>query len=116
VRSLTGGQGVRPDVRVRGDVEDLPRALVPDVVAVVRELVTNVVKHARATRVTVTVTVDGEIRVMVTDDGIGLPSVTVRSGLTNLADRAERHGGRMTSSSGPRGTEIRWVVPLPPPA
>jgi signal transduction histidine kinase len=116
VRSITGGQGVRPDVRVRGDVEDLPRALVPDVVAVVRELVTNVVKHARATRVTVTVTVDGEIRVVVTDDGIGLPSVTVRSGLTNLADRAERHGGRMTSSSGPRGTEIRWVVPLPPPA
>jgi signal transduction histidine kinase len=105
---------VRPDVRVRGDVEDLPKALVPDVVAVIRELVTNVVKHARATRVTVTVTVDGEIRVVVTDDGIGLPSITVRSGLTNLADRAERHGGRMTSSSGPRGTEIRWVVPLPP--
>ncbi|MGY1642212.1 GAF domain-containing protein [Geodermatophilus sp. SYSU D00703] len=116
VRSITGGQGVRPDVRVRGDVEDLPKALVPDVVAVVRELVTNVVKHARATRVTVTVTVDGEIRVEVTDDGIGLPSITVRSGLTNLADRAERHGGRMTSSSGPRGTEIRWVVPLPPPS
>ncbi|MGY1624968.1 GAF domain-containing protein [Geodermatophilus sp. SYSU D00965] len=115
VRSITGGQGVRPDVRVRGDVEDLPRVLVPDVVAVIRELVTNVVKHARATRVTVTVTVDGEIRVVVTDDGIGLPSVTVRSGLTNLADRAERHGGRMTSSSGPRGTEIRWVVPLPKP-
>jgi signal transduction histidine kinase len=114
VRSITGGQGVRPDVRVRGDVEDLPKALVPDVVAVIRELVTNVVKHARATRVTVTVTVDGEIRVVVTDDGIGLPSITVRSGLTNLADRAERHGGRMTSSSGPRGTEIRWVVPLPP--
>jgi signal transduction histidine kinase len=112
VRSITGGQGVRPDVRVRGDVEDLPRTLVPDIVAVIRELVTNVVKHARATRVTVTVTVDGEIRVVVTDDGIGLPSVTVRSGLTNLADRAERHGGRMTSSSGPRGTEIRWVVPL----
>jgi signal transduction histidine kinase len=112
VRSITGGQGVRPDVRVRGDVEELPRALVPDVVAVIRELVTNVVKHARATRVTVTVTVDGEIRVVVTDDGIGLPSVTVRSGLTNLADRAERHGGRMTSSSGSRGTEIRWVVPL----
>ncbi|NEK59807.1 GAF domain-containing protein [Geodermatophilus sabuli] len=115
VRSITGGHGLRPDVRVRGDVDELPPALVPDVVAVVRELVTNVVRHARATRVTVTVTVDGEVRVVVTDNGTGLPAVTVRSGLTNLADRAERHGGRLTTSAGPAGTQIRWTVPLPDP-
>jgi signal transduction histidine kinase len=112
VRSITGGQGLRPDVRLRGD-EDLPPALLPDVVAVVRELVTNVVRHAQATRVTVTVTVDTEVRVVVTDNGIGLPAVSVRSGLTNLADRAERHGGRLTTSTGPKGTQIRWSVPMP---
>ncbi|SNS86799.1 two-component system, NarL family, sensor histidine kinase DevS [Geodermatophilus pulveris] len=112
VRSITGGQGLRPDVRLRGD-DDLPPRLLPDVVAVVRELVTNVVRHAQATRVTVTVTVDRDVRVVVTDDGIGLPAVAVRSGLTNLADRAERHGGRMSTSTGPRGTQIRWSVPLP---
>ena len=112
VRSITGGQGLRPDVRLRGD-EDLPPALVPDVVAVVRELVTNVVRHAQATRVTVTVTVDTEVCVVVTDNGIGLPAVSVRSGLTNLADRAERHGGRLTTSTGPKGTQIRWSVPMP---
>ncbi len=112
VRSITGGQGLRPDVRLRGD-EDLPPALLPDVVAVVRELVTNVVRHAQATRVTVTVTVDTEVRVVVTDNGIGLPAVAVRSGLTNLADRAERHGGRLTTSTGPKGTQIRWSVPMP---
>jgi two-component system, NarL family, sensor histidine kinase DevS len=112
VRSITGGQGLRPDVRMRGDLEALPPALVPDLVAVVRELVTNVVKHAQATRVTVTVTVDEGVRVVVTDNGQGLPDVTVRSGLTNLADRAERHGGRLTTSAGPAGTQIRWTVPI----
>jgi signal transduction histidine kinase len=112
VRSITGGQGLRPDVRLRGD-EDLPPALLPDVVAVVRELVTNVVRHAAATRVTVAVTVDAEVCVVVTDNGVGLPSVAVRSGLTNLADRAERHGGRLITSTGPEGTQIRWCVPIP---
>ncbi|MFW3172247.1 GAF domain-containing protein [Geodermatophilus sp. CPCC 206100] len=115
VRSITGGHGIRPDVRLRGDIEELPRTLVPDVIAVVRELVTNVVRHARATRLTATVTVDSELRVVVTDNGIGLPAVTVRSGLTNLADRAERYGGRLTTSAGPSGTQVRWSVPLPRP-
>ncbi|WNV75390.1 GAF domain-containing protein [Geodermatophilus sp. DSM 44513] len=113
VRSITGGQGLRPDVRLRGE-DDLPPRLLPDVVAVVRELVTNVVRHAQAGRLTVTVTVGTQVQVVVTDDGIGLPTVAVRSGLTNLADRAERHGGRMTTSTGPRGTQIRWSVPLSP--
>jgi signal transduction histidine kinase len=114
VRSVTGGHPLRPDVRIRGSVE-LPPALVNDVVAVVRELVTNVVRHAGASRVTVIVTVDSDVRVAVTDDGRGLPAVTVRSGLANLADRAERHGGRLTARTGPQGTEIRWVVPRPEP-
>jgi signal transduction histidine kinase len=80
--------------------------------AVVRELVTNVVRHARARRVTVTVDVTDAARVVVTDDGCGLPPVTVRSGLANLADRAERRGGKLTTTSSASGTEIRWTVPL----
>ncbi|MCZ2859087.1 sensor histidine kinase [Blastococcus sp. VKM Ac-2987] len=113
VRSVTDGHGLRPDLRVRSEVEDLPAAMVGDLVAVVRELVTNVVRHARASRVTVEVTLTDAVCVVVTDDGCGLPAVTVRSGLANLADRAERRGGRMTVAAGPSGTEIRWSVPLP---
>jgi signal transduction histidine kinase len=113
VRGITEGRPLRRDLRLRGELDALPRDLVPDLVAVVRELVTNVVRHAQATRVTVTVTVDTEVRVVVTDNGIGLPGVSVRSGLTNLADRAERHGGRLTTSTGPKGTQIRWSVPMP---
>jgi signal transduction histidine kinase len=115
VRSVTEAHDLRPVLRVRNEVDDLPPDLVHDVVAVVRELVTNVVRHARATRLTVEVTVTDVVRVAVTDDGRGLPSITVRSGLTNLGDRAERWGGRMTTSSGESGTEVSWVVPLPTP-
>jgi signal transduction histidine kinase len=113
VRSVTDGHGLRPDLRVQGEVEDLATELVQDLVAVVRELVTNVVRHAGATRLTVTVTVGPALLVRVTDDGGGLPPVTVRSGLTNLADRAERRGGRLAVESGPSGTDVQWTVPLP---
>jgi signal transduction histidine kinase len=113
VRSATEGHDLRPALRVRGEIEELPADLAADLVAVVRELVTNVVRHAGATRVTVTVAVTDALRVVVTDDGRGLPSVTVRSGLINLADRAERRGGRLSVAAGRSGTEIEWTVPLP---
>jgi signal transduction histidine kinase len=54
--------------------------------------------------------------VVVTDDGRGLPPIAVRSGLANLADRAERRGGQLTISTGGSGTEVTWCVPLPPPS
>ncbi|MGY1771416.1 GAF domain-containing sensor histidine kinase [Blastococcus sp. SYSU D00813] len=113
VRSVTEGSGLRVALRVRDGSEDLPGELVHDVVAVVRELVTNVVRHAGARRVTVEVLADGEVTVVVTDDGRGLPPVQARSGLANLADRAERRGGRMVVTGGPPGTAVRWSVPLP---
>ena len=101
------------DVRLRSEHDELPPDLVLDLVAVVRELVTNVVRHARARRVTVAVEVRDAATVVVTDDGRGLPPVTVRSGLANLADRAERRGGALSCTSSPSGTEVRWAVPLP---
>ena len=113
VRQVTEGHDLQRDVRFRGPVDDLPRELVPDLIAVVRELVTNVVRHAAASRVTVTVGAAEEVTVAVADDGGGLPEVTARSGLANLADRAERRGGRLTTFAGPSGTQVRWAVPAP---
>jgi signal transduction histidine kinase len=115
VRSVTEGHDLRVTLRVRDGSADLPPGLVHDVVAVVRELLTNVVRHAAASRVTVEVLVDGEVAVVVTDDGRGMPSVTARSGLDNLVDRAERRGGRMVVTAGPPGTSVRWAVPKVPP-
>jgi signal transduction histidine kinase len=113
IRSATEGHEIQPDLRIRAEREDLPPDLLLDLVAVVRELVTNVVRHARARRVTVAVDVTDSAYVVVTDDGAGLPPVTVRSGLANLADRAERRGGQLTTTSSESGTEIRWSAPLP---
>jgi signal transduction histidine kinase len=113
VRQTTEGHALLRDVRFRGPVDDLPRELLPDLLAVVRELVTNVVRHAAASRVTVTVGYADEVTVAVTDDGTGLPDVTVRSGLANLGDRAERRGGRLTTSGGRSGTQVCWAIPAP---
>jgi signal transduction histidine kinase len=113
VRRVTEGHPLQRDLRLRGPIDDLPRELVPDLLAVVRELLTNVVRHAGASRVTLSVEADGEVRVVVTDNGRGLPEVTARSGLANLADRAERRSGRLTTSSGAAGTEVRWAIPWP---
>ena len=114
VRSVTEAHDLRVDLRIRTEVEDLRPDLAQDVVAAVRELATNVVRHARASRLTVAVTVGDEVSVVVTDDGRGLPPITARSGLANLADRAERRGGRLHTSSGSSGTEVSWCVPRPP--
>jgi signal transduction histidine kinase len=78
----------------------------------VHELVSNIVRHAAATHVTVTVSAGDELKVVVADDGTGLRPGTVRSGLTNLAARAERRSGRLTTASGPRGTRVTWTVPV----
>ncbi|MEX5720454.1 GAF domain-containing sensor histidine kinase [Geodermatophilus maliterrae] len=117
VRLGTEGSGVRPDLRLRGDLDGLPPTLTADLLAVVRELVSNVVRHAGATRVAVTVDVGEDpgagVCLVVADDGRGLPAVTVRSGLANLAERAAWHGGRMSTVGGPAGTEVTWTVPRP---
>jgi signal transduction histidine kinase len=113
VRRVTEGHPLHRDLRLRGALDELPSDLVPDLLAVVRELLTNVVRHAGASRVAVSVEVDGEVTVVVTDNGHGLPAVVARSGLANLADRAERHGGGLSTSSQRAGTEVRWTVPRP---
>jgi signal transduction histidine kinase len=116
VRQVTEGQPLRRDVQVRGPADELPADLQPDLLAVVRELVTNVVRHAMAGRVSVAVTVeDEEVRVVVTDDGRGLHPGSVRSGLANLAERAERRDGRLSVPARTVGTQVVWAVRRPSP-
>jgi nitrate/nitrite-specific signal transduction histidine kinase len=53
--------------------------------------------------------------VLVKDNGSGIPAGTRRSGLANMADRAEKLGGelRLSPAEG-GGTELEWTVPVPP--
>lgn len=108
--------GFEPEVGFEGPVDTVAGdGLVDDVVAVVREALSNVVRHARATRVVLHVgTTSGVLTVLVRDDGVGLGDVDRRSGLDNLAQRAAGYGGSCEVGAGPSGgTELRWSVPLP---
>ncbi|WP_082589631.1 GAF domain-containing protein [Agromyces sp. Soil535] len=87
-------------------------SLADDVTAVVRELLTNAVKHASADTIRLTVDAGQDlIRVVVDDDGGGIHGDGRRSGLANLQERAEQRGGGMRVDSAPGRTSIEWSVP-----
>ncbi len=83
-------------------------------VAVLREALSNVARHACARSVEVTLTVDSEVTLSVLDDGVGFDERSVRkSGLLNLKARAEELRGSMTLSMLRNGgTALEWRIPL----
>jgi signal transduction histidine kinase len=83
-----------------------------------REALSNTARHARATHVSVSVEVDadGDLVLRVADNGIGIPPGVRRSGLRNLAQRADKLGGelRLVTAGAPgTGTDLTWRVPRP---
>lgn len=105
---------IQTHVRTSGPLSVVEPPLAEHVVAVTREAVSNVVKHARATTVTVSIAVADELVVEVIDDGIGLPPDVTPSGLRNLALRAEKVGGEFTLTTPPDGggLALRWSAQL----
>jgi signal transduction histidine kinase len=81
--------------------------------ATMREALSNVARHADAGRVTVDVEAGPEIVLRITDDGRGLPAERRDGlGLRNMASRAEALGGRFDARQGDRGgTVMEWTVP-----
>jgi signal transduction histidine kinase len=109
------GSGLRLDLSSAGPVDTtVPPEVAEHAAAVLREAVTNVVRHAGASTVTVAVAVDDRFHLDVTDDGVGLAPGGRRSGLANLAGRAAELGGRLRTGPGPGGTGtcLTWEVPL----
>jgi signal transduction histidine kinase len=114
VSELTPVLGLEPAVSVTGATNAaLSTDLVDDVLAVLREALTNVAKHARATAVGVDVALTPEqLTVTIADDGIGIGKPTRRSGTSNLESRAMKRGGTCTIEGGPTGgTTVVWSVP-----
>jgi signal transduction histidine kinase len=88
-------------------------ALADHAEAVVREAVSNAVRHAGASAVTVTVRVENDFSIEVIDNGCGMPADVTPSGLSNLRARAEEVGGELILSAAPGGgTVLRWTAPL----
>lgn len=105
--------GFTPVVALSGDYWTMPDALVTDVLAVAREALTNVARHAHAQWARLSLEIDEDVVVTVRDDGVGIPDEVERSsGVAHLKARAERWGGTCEirrRSSG--GTLVRWQVP-----
>lgn len=114
VRQTLEGESLDSRLEFSGPVDTLvDTSLGDEVAAVVREALSNAVRHARARAVAVSVAVRGaQVVITITDDGIGMPAGGRRSGLENLRARAVELGGTFAiGPASPRGTQLRWVVP-----
>jgi signal transduction histidine kinase len=115
LHALTRRSPIPVDLDVRVD-ERLPQHVETSAYYLVAEMLTNAVKHARASTVTITVetdTADAVLRVAVCDDGVGGADFARGTGLLGVKDRVEALGGRIHLDS-PRGagTSLRAELPL----
>ncbi|MFE9028386.1 GAF domain-containing protein [Streptomyces iakyrus] len=110
--------GFAPSLRMEGLLDtQVPKEISDQVIAVLSEALTNIARHAHAQRAEVVLETDGrEIRLSVTDDGVGIPPGGRRSGLRNMAERAEQLNGTLevTSPAG-GGVSLVWCVPVKQP-
>ncbi|MFL6141462.1 MAG: GAF domain-containing protein [Labedaea sp.] len=115
VAELAADNAVSPSVRIDGAVDTLvqDQQVVEHAVAVLREAVSNALRHAEANEIVVTVEAGDNLIIDVADDGIGIPAGTARSGLLNIERRAAKCGGTATVGPGPHGgTRVTWRAPL----
>jgi len=114
IAELTDDAPLHPTVSMSGTLDTVPAPLAEHVEAVVREAVSNVVRHARASTLSVSVSVkDDLLRILVADDGTGLPEGVSQSGLSNLRERAESSGGSFSIVTRPEGgVLLEWTAPL----
>jgi signal transduction histidine kinase len=113
VASQADSLGMSPRLRFVGPVDSVvPEDLVDDLIAVLRESLTNVARHADAHQIDVVVTATTrDLAVDIVDDGKGMGDAERRSGLANLRERAEQRNGSLTITCD-GGTRLHWVVPL----
>ncbi|MBO0839619.1 MAG: GAF domain-containing sensor histidine kinase [Sciscionella sp.] len=114
ITDLTGETALRATVRMSGPLDVVPAELAEHAKAVLREAVSNVVRHAHASAMQATISVDDNLTIDVVDNGIGLPDAPARSGLHNLRQRArQQHGTLTVHRLGTGGTQLTWTAPLP---
>ncbi|MBP2328761.1 signal transduction histidine kinase [Kibdelosporangium banguiense] len=119
IQEGAGALGFEPTVNMDGPLDSLvPDDLRPDVLATLRETLSNAARHAQASTVLITINVDREgrgLKLAIKDDGKGMPGEPQRhSGLANITERANRwHGTCDIDTAVGSGTTITWTVPLP---
>lgn len=100
-------------VQYTGPLSVVDTVLANHAEAVLREAVSNAVRHANATSLAINVSVEDDVRVEVVDDGVGISGDITESGLRNLRQCADDAGGEFTVENMPTGgTLLRWSAPL----
>lgn len=116
VREAARPLGFEPRVVFDGPVDTVVgEAAAADAVATLREALSNVARHAAASSVDVSVSALDKLVVEVADDGVGPPGpdAPLGDGVRNMRQRAAARGGDMEFTAGsPRGTVVRWTVPV----
>ena len=115
IEEMTGPMGMTASLRLTGQLDrGIPADVGEDMLHALREALSNAARHGKATSVEVNIGADREFCLLVRDNGTGITDTSRRSGLANLAQRAQQHGGTLAvrpASNG--GTELQWRVPLP---
>ncbi len=112
---ISGIPGVDPELRMDGPIDlSVSKAIGGELLAVLGEALSNAARHSKAEHVQVSVRVAGDtLTLLVRDDGIGFEPGGRRSGLRNMAERAEALRGTLTVEAAPdMGTLVEWRVPL----
>jgi PAS domain S-box-containing protein len=110
--------GFTPRVRIDGPVEAaMPAAVRTELMASLREMLSNVGRHAGASMAEVVLTLaDDEVHLTVLDNGRGIPADTRPydgNGLRNIRERARSLGGECTVENASQGgCRVRWRAPL----
>jgi signal transduction histidine kinase len=120
-RVWTAGSGVEATVDADGQPGELPQTMEQHLLRIAQEAVTNVLKHAGATKIAIRLrTAERKLCLRIKDNGRGFEEQDVFSslgghfGLIGMRERAERLGGELRLESRPGGgTEVEVTVPLP---
>jgi signal transduction histidine kinase len=108
--------GFSPELKLDGPIDTVVTDELTDhLLATLQEALSNVGKHANASKVDVFVEAHNDLVLRVEDDGVGLPGELARkSGLENMRKRAENFGGSFTAQRATEGggTLVEWRVPL----
>lgn len=108
--------GFLPGLQTFGDLDSLPARLHDHLLGVLREGLSNVARHARATETSVVIRVaDGRLSVRIDDNGVGAsPDSAIGTGTRNVTARAAMFGGHaeLKPADSGSGVSLRWVVPV----
>jgi signal transduction histidine kinase len=121
-RQITQTSGIKAALQTKGTPQPLPEVVEENLLRIAQEALTNVIKHARATQVSIELEFEPQqVTMQVQDNGIGFDSNTCAGpgnghfGLLGMSERAKRIGGRFLAASEPgKGTTVRVEIPIGP--